>query len=110
MPAFLPRPNKRRIPSLSNFALLFILFDVLCTQYWKDQFGLSIEFNPIGLVLLANDHLVALKIALSSIVCFYLHQHNDVDICARCGLVLFFVYLLLFIYHIFLFLYINLTI
>lgn len=54
---------------------LLNLFDLICTNYWITQCGISIEANPIGRWLYENHLAVQVKVFMAPILLLVLYDY-----------------------------------
>lgn len=83
---------------------LLNLFDLFCTQYWVSRYGIGIESNPFGALLLGHPLSVVLYKAVAvDLLLIFLGRcaHIPVSRAASCAVVA--VYGGLAAYHIFIF-------
>ena len=85
---------------------LLNLFDLICTNYWITQYGLSIEANPIGRWLYENHLAVQVKVFMVGLMLLVLYdtakhgEENTAKLCDIASLVMFVAYAILAVYHI----------
>lgn len=108
---FLDLFSKRNIRNrtTSLWALVFIVLDILFTLYWVEKYGIEIEGNPFGKIILSSYFGIILKV-LISFLCLYfinmkIHNSDKFSVYFILNYTLFTIYLLLLLYHIVLFIY-----
>lgn len=82
-----------------KFLLTYLLnlFDLICTNYWISQYGLSVEANPIGRWLYENRLAVPVKVFGVGVLLIFLYSNNKWK---WTGWLLLAFYSILAIYHI----------
>ena len=83
---------------------LLNLFDLFCTLYWVNRYGVGIEGNPFGAAML-NDFLFAVlyKVVLIGALLLFLHRNADKPISRIGSSLILAVYGVLAAYHIIIF-------
>ena len=79
------------------------IFDVVATHFWVGRYGIDAELNPVGRWLIQNNAMWFAKIVVAGGCLYALYKFRNMFITKLCGWFVFGAYLLVCVWHIYLY-------